>query len=170
MTEFFCDLLATYTLGPAFAWAHLHLVAKRGIDPFHVPIAGLSSHPADDARMRAMLCALSVAGFVDESERISNRWQTLLSHLGAKAEPEYHRCYPDSVIQTLAAQAKEVLVGTNLRIAELRTNDPVHCLLNEAWTMFWKDPSSYVSWERKAVTRLFDSATSQEPPRIQVPS
>ena len=38
MVEFFCDLFAVYTLGPAFAWAHLHLTAKRGEDPFHVPI------------------------------------------------------------------------------------------------------------------------------------
>lgn len=33
IVEFFCDLFATYTLGPAFAWAHLHLCAKRGSDP-----------------------------------------------------------------------------------------------------------------------------------------
>jgi len=30
LTEFFCDLFAIYTLGPAYAWSHLHLVIKRG--------------------------------------------------------------------------------------------------------------------------------------------
>jgi len=30
LTEFFCDLYATLTLGPAFAWSHLHLYLKMG--------------------------------------------------------------------------------------------------------------------------------------------
>ena len=59
MVEFFCDLFAVYTLGPAYGWAHLHLSAKRGGDPFDVPMLSASSHPADDARMRVMLVALS---------------------------------------------------------------------------------------------------------------
>lgn len=156
MTEFFCDLFATYTLGPAFAWSHLHLVAKRGANPFDVPLTSLSSHPADDARMRTMLRALDTAGFATESLQIRERWQTFLAHSGVKPEPEYHRCYPETIIHTLAERAKQGVLGTQVRIASLETKDPVHTLLNDAWKTFWKDPGSYVSWERKAVATLFD--------------
>jgi hypothetical protein len=51
LTEFFCDLFAVYVVGPAFAWAHLHLFAKRGGDAYDVPMTGVSTHPADAARM-----------------------------------------------------------------------------------------------------------------------
>lgn len=158
MTEFFCDLFATYTLGPAFAWSHLHLVAKRGANPFDVPLTSLSSHPADDARMRAMLCALDTAGFAPESSQILKRWQTFIANSGAKPEPEYHRCYPETIIHTLAERAKEGVIGTQVRIASPKTTDPVHTLLNDAWKTFWKDPQSYVSWERESVASLFDGA------------
>ena len=41
ITEFVCDAFAAHCLGPAFAWAHLHLTAKRGGDPFAVPLGGV---------------------------------------------------------------------------------------------------------------------------------
>jgi hypothetical protein len=65
MVEFFCDLFAVYVLGPAFAWSHLHLTAKRGGDPFEVPLLGTTSHPADDARMRTLLFGLETTEFTN---------------------------------------------------------------------------------------------------------
>ena len=41
--ELFCDLFGVYTIGVAFAWAHLHLCVKRGNNPFETH----SSHPAE---------------------------------------------------------------------------------------------------------------------------
>jgi hypothetical protein len=55
MEEFFCDLFGVLTAGPAYAWSHYHLCVKRGGDPFQTPLMFESTHPADDARMRAML-------------------------------------------------------------------------------------------------------------------
>jgi hypothetical protein len=36
LTEFFCDAFAACTVGPAYVWAHLHLIAKRGDNPFEI--------------------------------------------------------------------------------------------------------------------------------------
>jgi len=71
LTEFFCDLYAVYTPGPAFAWSHLHLYMKAGSDAFMLPDGVRNiTHPADDARMRALLQALKGSGFQAEAARI----------------------------------------------------------------------------------------------------
>lgn len=158
MTEFFCDLFAAYALGPAFAWAHLHLAAKRGGDPFDVPINRSSSHPADDARMRTILHALDISSFEEQAAKIHERWQTFLSQSGARPEPEYHRCYPDHVMRMMAERTRDGVSRMQVRIASKDTTDPIHSLLNEAWDRFWADPDAYVPWEKGAVSRLFDAA------------
>ena len=37
--EFFCDLFGLFSVGPAYAWAHLHLHAERGRDAYQLPRA-----------------------------------------------------------------------------------------------------------------------------------
>ena len=66
-------------MGPAFAWANLHLVAKRGGDPFAVPTRVHLTHPADDARMKVMLYGLKAAGFDQELPDIECRWGNLIA-------------------------------------------------------------------------------------------
>jgi hypothetical protein len=133
LIEFFCDLFAVYTLGPAFVWAHMHLAIIRGGNPFDVPRASSSSHPADDARMRVMLCALSSSGFGLIAADIENRWETFLRHSGAMAEPEYRRCYPEPIIRELSNAAREGVEQMGCRLATQSTDDPVHKILNHAW-------------------------------------
>ena len=79
LTEFFCDLYAVCTLGPAFAWSHLHLYLRMGGDAFALPdgIRNIT-HPADDARMRIVLAALRRSGFQSDAQEISRRWQEAL--------------------------------------------------------------------------------------------
>ncbi len=154
MVEFFCDLFAVYTLGPAFAWSHLHLAAKRGEDPFHVPIMMISSHPADDARMRAMLFALSDSGFLTEATTINGRWHELLTQTGAKTEPEYHRCFPNDLLRRVSQHARSGVEAVGCRLATPTTSDPIHTALNAAWSQFWSNPEGFVEWERESVARL----------------
>ena len=60
-TEFFCDLFAVYTLGPAYAWSHLHLSATRGEDPYKVPTMGARARtpPTGRAWIRYFTASLS---------------------------------------------------------------------------------------------------------------
>jgi len=155
LTEFFCDLFAVCTLGPAFAWSHFHLSAMRGRDPFEVPESYPSSHPADDARMRAMLAALSASGFNAEAATIQSQWASMLDASGFRAEPEYHRCFPASLLNALASHAKVGVEGMQCRLAMKGSLDgAVRLALNGAWTRFWTDPSIYAQWEGDAVREL----------------
>jgi len=152
--EFFCDLYGVYTLGPAFAWSHLHLSIKRGGDAYEV-FPRVTSHPCDHARMLIMLYALSLTGFQDKAEQIRRKWDDFLNQVSAQAEPEYHRCYPNNLIEKVAEYALEAVKGIESRIAIPTVQDPIHILLNQAWDQFWQNPSAYVAWEKQAVEALF---------------
>ncbi|MCZ7632997.1 MAG: hypothetical protein M5U20_05890 [Phycisphaerales bacterium] len=162
LTEFFCDLFAVCTLGPAFVWSHLHLCALRGKDPFDVAQHYPSSHPADDARMKAMLAALSACGFNDEATVISSRWTSLATASGFRPEPEYHRCFPVSVLNALASHAKNGVEQMRCRLALKGSLDgPVRLTLNSAWAEFWADPNCYAQWEQQAVRELMQEDSSR---------
>jgi hypothetical protein len=83
--EFYCDLFATFTLGTGFAWSHFHLCAARGDNPFETPLLAVTTHPADDARMRAILAGLRLIGFEQEAAEVEKRWKDLIVSLGASA-------------------------------------------------------------------------------------
>ncbi len=152
--ELFCDLFAVYTIGPAYAWSHLHLCAKLGSDPYLVPTYAPKSHPADDARMKTILYALDSIGFEDVSRAIRVRWDELLSITGSQREPEYSRCYPDALLKGIADLARDGVVAIGCRIASPQTNDMIHKTLNEAWEHFWDDPDQYVKWEGEQTRQL----------------
>jgi hypothetical protein len=151
LTEFFCDLFAIYTLGPAYAWSHLHLVIKRGGDPFDFTT---SSHPADAARMTMMLRALSITVFQEDAKSVRTHWHTLLKSIDVKPEPEFRRCYPDALLEGLAQYAYEGVKDIGSRIATPETKDGIHTLLNEAWAEFWRNPTGFTAWEEEAVKGL----------------
>jgi hypothetical protein len=86
----------------------------------------------------------------------------LLSYVAINPEPEYHRCFPEELLQQIVEHALKGIEATNLRIPKKETSDPVHMLLKEAWSKFWRDPDNCVDWEKHAVTRLFDSCGSSQ--------
>ena len=155
LMEFFCDLYAVYTLGPAFAWSHLHLHMKQGSDAFLLP-DGLRvvTHPADDARMRAALKALECAGFKSEADDLNACWQQVLELTTVAVAPDYAYCYPDALIDFVVDRAMKGASDMGCRLARPDTDDPVHRLLNTAWRTFWAEPSGYLRWESKAVENL----------------
>ncbi len=106
-TEFFCDVFAVTTVGPAFAWAHLHLHSKRGKSAYGVPQHGTMSHPADAARMTTLLTALRKLGFAADADEIEEKWSELVGRMEPDCPPEFHRCYPDVLLDTCVAQALE---------------------------------------------------------------
>ena len=156
LTEFFCDLFAVCTLGPAFAWSHLHLYLKMGGDAFTLPDGVRNiTHPADDARMRAMLTALRHLGFQKDAQEIDRRWQEALRLTADAASPDYLHCYPDSLVNFMVEKAAAGTAEMDCRIARPDTGDPVHLMLNGAWKKFWSEPERYQAWEANAVKELF---------------
>jgi hypothetical protein len=156
LTEFFCDLHAVLTLGPAFAWSHVHLYMKMGGDAFALPNSvRILSHPADDARMRAILEALRRSGFRNEADEITHRWGEALGLTTDSPAPDYMHCYPDKLISFVVEKAAEGIEDMECRRARPDTTDPVHLMLNQAWRNFWTNPADYHRWEVDAVKDLF---------------
>lgn len=152
--EFFCDLFSVYTLGPAYGWSHFHLAAKRGTDLFDVPTTRISRHPADAARMQAILCALDKIGFSYDAQIIKNRWDGLKDICGNKPCPDYCRCYPDHIIEALVERALAGTQAIGCTIAEPDATGTMYKILNGAWVQFWKNPQNYSVWEHKVVDSL----------------
>lgn len=154
--ELFCDLFAAFTLGPAFAWSHLHLSAKRSHDgnPYSFPKYTPSLHPPDHARMTAILLALQRIGFESQTNEIEKKWNVFLIACGAKKEPEYNRAFPDRLLEQCVVRAFEGITAIKCRIVNKETHDRVHTLLNTAWQEFWDDPTTYTVWEEEEVSKL----------------
>jgi hypothetical protein len=155
MEEFFCDLFGVMTAGPAYGWAHYHLCIKRSGDPFTTPLMRETTHPADDARMRAILGMLrSLGEFNHEADTIAAAWREFLNTMTYRAAPEYHQCYPDTLIENIVAAAKNGIEGSGIVAATSNTKARVRDLLNEAWQTFWSSPADFGAWERNAVAGL----------------
>ncbi len=154
LEELFCDLFATYTVGPAYGWSNFYLCSKLGSNPFAVPTTASTTHPADDARMRTILLGLEAIGFHEEVIKIGQKWRDLISITRTKPEAEYFRCFPDSILQEIAKQALIGVRSTGCQVVDQAQLPPIVGLLNRAWQEFWHAPSDYAKWERKCVDQL----------------
>jgi hypothetical protein len=153
-TEIFCDLFATYTLGPAYAWAHFHLTALHEGDPYDVRVARFMSHPPDQARTEAMLIALDLIGFQKEAKAVQQEWDGLVKSTGATQSPLYRKACPQYLLRQAANRALEGTRMIGCRIVQANTADKVHDLLNTAWHKFWTSPNEYPQWERECIANL----------------
>ena len=151
--ELFCDIFATLTAGPAFAWSHLHLSATMGGNPFALPLFGASTHPPDHARMTAILSSLDLTGFFVEKQEIEKKWNEYLAMNRFERGPEFDRAFPQAQLEMCAALAYEGTKAIGCRIADPQTQDPVYSLLNSAWKRFWQEPTTYAQWEKENVSR-----------------
>lgn len=161
-TEFFCDVFAVATVGPAFAWAHLHLYSKRGRSAYRIPMPGPISHPADAARMTAVVSVLGKLGFATEAAQVNERWAELVGRMEPDYPPEFHRCYPDALVETCVVEALEATREIGCSLAAPNSAGTVRCTLNESWDAMWRDPAGYAQWERDAVERLHGAMKKPE--------
>ncbi len=147
MQEFYCDLFGVLEAGPAYAWSHYHLCIQRGGDPFETPVKFVSTHPADDARMRAMELMLTANGFDGEVKLIDAAWRDYVDIMGYKVEPEYRQCYPEALLLSIVSTTKEGVKGTGVVTANSDAMAPIVEILNSAWKEFWHAPDDYQAWE-----------------------
>lgn len=154
LEEFFCDIFAALTCGPAYAWSHYHLAIKQGDGAFSTPTDKKQTHPPDDARMRIILLSLQKLGFGDECVVLAGAWSDMLARRGERAEPEYRQCFPDSLLQTIVDLAHVGVESMNINLAVPGALTRWSERLNEAWTVFWRDPEAYSNWERARIKIL----------------
>jgi hypothetical protein len=152
--EIFCDLFALFSVGPAYAWSHLHLHARCGNTPFLMPEQG-HTHPADDARMTALLEGLALVNEQHAAATIEDKWHELLFYSGQKEPAEFHRFYPRAIIRLFAEEAYKGFTTMGCKPWTAQNSGRVRETLNAGWQQFWIDPKNYTDWETKAVAALF---------------
>lgn len=153
--EFFCDLFGVCTLGPAYAWAHLHISAKLGDDPFYVHKTGsYSSHPNNEARMRVLCHALDLLGYSKEKIKIQEQWNNLQNIIPYEIDDSFLLAYPDFLLESCAVEGLEAVKGIGCVVASRDNQNDIFSTLNEAWNLFWLDADAYFKWESEIVLRL----------------
>ncbi|HZT03397.1 MAG TPA: hypothetical protein VFA39_14140 [Steroidobacteraceae bacterium] len=113
-----------------------------------------SSHPADAARMNAMLMMLTAMGFTSEANAISAAWSNFETVIATRPSPEYSRCYANAILSQIVDWAWQGVPTTGVKVASAGSMTPTVSLLNDAWAEFWRDPARYASWEAKKVETL----------------
>lgn len=157
-TEFACDMIATFMVGPAFGHTHLRLCS--GLDPnvFRPGFGESCTHPSGESRTRVILAMLRRIGPDEDSRVIQNQWLTYLSVIGSKKPMEYDHCYPDGLIDSLAKEVHNGCVEIGLlpyKDQRATSNDiDLPALLNEAWSVLLANPQGYAEWESDKVKRL----------------
>jgi hypothetical protein len=163
IVEFFCDLFALYTVGPAYAWSHIHLTLKRSKDIYELDMLQNQTHPADEARMRILEYGLKNLGYEAESGKMHSKWAEI-SKFWSNPPSEYQYAYPDSLLADIARLSLEGLQGSSLSVAYpkvLSTNTgEIRFMLNTAWEVFWKSPKEFRTWEVDQLSSLRRSLTN----------
>jgi hypothetical protein len=160
LNEFLCDLFAVFTLGPAFVWSHLHLVAKTSDNVYQCSWLSTESHPPDEARMRLMLAGLRRIGFEHEVEEIKSKWLQLTKTLDSP-DAYYQFAYPNNLLDALAEKFLAALKGAGFTIFSQKelsvglASENISAVLNKAWREFWNlKPEAYRRWEKIQIEEL----------------
>jgi len=155
--EFFSDLFAIFTVGPAYAWSHLHLTMKYSADIHELSMIQ-QTHPSDESRMRILLLALKQLSFDDDVTAIKSKWSQAAGFWGPP-EIEYQYAYPDDLLEEIVTLIVDGLRQSGMSSyssnSTLRRNGEVRELLNEAWTVFWDSaPNDFRKWEKETLKNL----------------
>lgn len=159
LAEIGCDLIATYLLGPAYVWQHIRLCAGEPRSIFDD-----SGHPADEARLQAMLRMLRKCGLEQDAEGVEALWTEYLPTRDANRTHDYHYRYPESLLGLLVDQIHAG--AASLSIHEFAIHDgaeTIPALLATAWRRFLADPASYAAWESQAIADLSTQLQAEQP-------
>jgi hypothetical protein len=162
VTEFSCDMFATYLVGQAYGWSHLRLVLATRTELYHPGFGEEALHPADEARMRAILITLEELGGTDDSCDISQKWEQFKEIVVDKSDGEYEYCYPDRLLKGLAQEVIAACESLGL-VPYTRQPDETYnlpSLLRKAWERFHLNPEDYDEWETK-MTEALESHLSE---------
>jgi hypothetical protein len=159
--ELAADLLASYLVGPSYGWQHVRLAVNHGNDPYDPSPGHIADHPADQARLDAVLAMLGLLGLSDDAGDINKRWSEMLD-IGLHEKPPqgYDLYYPPKLLQKLAQTVFTGCHGKGLvpfTVHQDHANPSAVGLVDQAWRAFNRDPVEYPIWERQAISRLKDS-------------
>lgn len=153
--EFTCDLLATYLVGPAYAWTNLKLTTlssgKNRI--YH----DTPSHPSDEARMRGIFYMLRKMGHLEEEKQIQESWEKFLAATNNPIPSNYMSIFPQHVIQQLADFVYDGCKSIGLILysdQKTKFSSTITRILNSAWEKVFVSPDAYKQWESEIINEL----------------
>ena len=157
--EFFCDLFALYTLGPAYAWSHIHLTMKMSEDIFKLDTMFGTSHPADAARMSLLFNGLKLLGYDHIVDEMRNKWEEIARYW-SRPVPEYQYAYPEKLLNDIAQLIYNGMADSGFQLDHSsetgsESGRKIGTLLNTAWSKFWTETSEdFRKWEQDSVENL----------------
>jgi len=156
--ELACDLVATYLVGPAYAWTNMRncAVHSHGNNIYsHNNL--FRHHPADEARMRAILKMLELIGCKEETLPIEKAWEGFLSIMHNDKPELYHEIFPDDLICSIAENVFQGCTTNALQSYPKQIasyTEPVSKVINAAWSKVMIDPQEYAKWEIGEIENL----------------
>lgn len=156
IVEFFCDIFATYLVGSAYGWSHLRLVLESETEIYNPSFGEEGTHPADEARMRAILVTLEELGGSELAQSISQQWEQFKAIVVGLPDGEYEYCYPDKLLRQLAQLVIATCKSINLipYYQQPSSNDNLPSLMQQAWEQFHDNPQRYTNWEAQKVKEV----------------
>jgi hypothetical protein len=157
--EFASDLIATYVVGPAYAWANIRLCVNLSHDIFASDPEKYHTHPSDDARNEGVCSMLEKIGVSSEKiVTIRGLWNQFIDMTGESKPQDYELRFPPVLIGKLRDYIYDQCVKINLVPYTKQKTNPgkinVTLLLNRAWDEFNSSPAVFSTWEATQITAL----------------
>lgn len=153
--EFTCDFIATYLVGPAYAWTNLKLsTLSSGNDTIFLDSP---SHPSDESRMRGIFYILRTLGYADQVDSIEQSWNQFLSVTSNPRPANYNYIFPQHVIVALANNVIAGCQAIDLRdyTEQVRVyHNPISKILNDSWALLFQDPAAFNDWEKERIEEI----------------
>jgi hypothetical protein len=151
LLEFGSDLIASYLVGPAFGWCNIRTSTNLGGELF----TGSESHPADDARAKAIGVMLKRIGCLDAAAEIQARWDELVALSNETAPHRYDLAYPATLLSELAKFFDSECHALGLRRYASSGSALVSTAVNDAWREFRERPDQFGDFEQQRLAALF---------------
>ncbi|MDF2188323.1 hypothetical protein [Paraflavitalea sp. CAU 1676] len=155
LEEFSCDLVGAYMTGAAYGWTNLKLLSTgRGFGKIY---ERNESHPADEARMRLIICMLDKLGLHQEKAEIELAWQIFLQETHPQVPKEHALLYPDYLLQHVIDEFFAFYQNADLvSYPELAQAGhlSVAQVLNKGWRQAQTNSANYYKYETDAINEL----------------
>lgn len=153
--EFTCDFIATYLVGPAYAYTNLKICTlSSGKDRIY---ADFPSHPSDEARMRAIFYMLHRLGFDKEIGEIDTLWQSFLQNVNNPIPSNYSYVFPKKLIEALGQSVLKCCKKIDLRAYPdqlKKFNPPISRIINDGWVEILSNSPNYKGWEEQKILQI----------------
>lgn len=153
--EFTCDFIATYLVGPAYAWTNLKLATlSSSKDRIY---ADSPSHPSDESRMRGIFFILKLMGHDKELAKIQEYWNEFLALTKNPVPASYQYIFPQELIEELGKSVFEGCQAIDLRVYNDQVKEfgnPISRILNDAWEELFNNPVNFPAWEQNRINEI----------------